>query len=379
MIAFTSNSHRKTISKNIRKERRGGVGSVKKIMTAVLTMIAGLAIGGEAVADTYFPNKPATGRVTYKNGCTAAPIWIAWQVTTASVSENTKKPAVYQHLDMPPATMLEPGASVTHQIPDAGLIGYRAWPAFNCKPNAAGKTPADGWFDCQIGGSGGLSQKDGPAPGCSAPGCAPAIDSLFEGTFGCRLKDKSKCIPNPSAAADSNGNRPRINNQDFVDSSNVDGWTLPYTVKIDTKNCAKAPANKTIDCSGLLLSACTTEDLSAVDASLTKVDLTAKHPTTGALAGCYSPCSKLSSSNWGNTNYAGSSKTGPATIPFCCPEGTPKAECAAAVGKTNYVKTVPTMCTPSYTWAYDDSQGLLQCDVETSSYTVTFNCPEEAL
>lgn len=357
---------------------------MKNLISAVFVLVAGAILGGgihssEALADSTFPNKPATERVTYKNGCTKAPIWIAWQVTTASVQEKKTGLAVVQHLDMPPATMLKPGAYITHAIPDAGLIGYRAWPAFDCKPDAGGKTPADGWFDCRIGGSGGLAQAGAPQPGCSEPGCAPAVNSLFEGTFGCRLKDKSKCIPNPSSKWDDNGNRPRINGQDFLDSSNVDGWTLPYTVKIDSKNCAKAPADKTIDCSGLLLSACTTEDLSAVDPSLTAVDLTAKNPKTGEIAGCYSPCSKLSTSNWGNTNYAGSSKTGPAVVPFCCPKGTPKEKCAAAVGATNYVKTVPTMCTPSYTWAYDDDKGLLQCDADSSSYTVTFNCPQEAL
>jgi hypothetical protein len=353
---------------------------MKTLIAALLAVVITAGLGGEVLADTkYFPNTPSTARVTYTNGCTAAPIWIAWQVTTASVQEKKTGTAVYQHLDMPAATLVQPGKSITHDIPDSGLIGYRAWPAFNCKPNAAGDTPAEGWFDCEIGGSGGLSQVNGPAPGCAAPGCAPAVDSLFEGTFGCRASDPSSCIPNPSAAYDKNGNRPRISDQDYFDASNVDGWTLPYKVEIDAQNCAKAPPKNVVDCSGLLLSSCTTEDLSAVDSSLTSVNLTLKNPNTGKIAGCYSPCSKLSTDNWGNTDYAASASTGPKVVPFCCPAGTPKSECAAAVGKTNYVTKVPTMCSPAYTWAYDDQNGLFQCDAKTSSYTVTFNCPAVAL
>jgi len=347
---------------------RNWLGVCAVLVAASLTLPA-------AASDT-FPNTPATKRVTYVNACKSAPIWIGWQITTASVQATQSGSAVYQHLDMKPAHKLAPGAQVSHDIPDAGLIGYRAWPMYNCKKNAAGDGPAEGWYDCQIGGSGGLAQHGGTQPGCQSPGCAPPIDSKFEGTFGCRLSadKKANCVPNPAAGFDGKGNAKLIGDQDNFDVSNVDGWTLPFKLTVDGSNCAKAPPKNTVDCMSLGLDSCTIEDLSAARSDLTQVNLSLINPDTNERGGCYSPCSILSMNNWNNPDFVGGPGT-PSVSPFCCPAGTPKETCAAAVGKTNYVKNVPNMCSPAYTWAYDDAQGLFQCDAKSTSYTMTFECP----
>merc|ERR1711862_111780 len=94
----------------------------------------------------------------------------------------------------------------------------------------------------------------------------------------------------------------------------------------------------------------------------------------GKPLGCYSPCGKLTYSNWGNS---------PVYAPFdeeaqyyCCPmPPISSPDCRAGpVEQTEYVKTFRNRCKHVYSYAYDDDVGLQTCPVGTT-YTWTLLCP----
>ncbi len=129
---------------------------------------------------------------------------------------------------------------MSYYIPDMGVAATRFWAAYGC--DAQGN-------NCQLGNSGG-TQGSVTLP-CSPAGCAPPVDSKIEGTFGC-IPGTTPCQANPS-------NGQPLTAVDWIDTSMVDGFTLPYKATV-TGTCTAAPKNNTIDCTKLSPSVCPTGD-----------------------------------------------------------------------------------------------------------------------
>ena len=158
---------------------------------------------------------------------------------------------------------------------------------------------------------------------------------------------------------------------DWWDVSQVDGWTLPYRVDV-YGDCSAA--KKPIDCSSLALSACPDDEDLGGNAG--RQSLALRDPRNASrLVGCYSPCAKLTYSQW-NQGF-GNTPESPQARDFCCP--TPPispARCSAGpVASARYVRTVHALCPSVYGYAYDDGVGLAQCPAGTR-YKVTFYCPK---
>jgi len=183
-----------------------------------------------------------------------------------------------------------------------------------------------------------MGESGGPDLPCPAGGCSPPIDSKFEATFG---------------ASDGN---------DWYDSSQVDGWTLPYEMSY---RCNGKLTNA--NCDGLTESVCPTQNI----AGLGMTDLVAHNPRfNGEYAGCYSPCAKLTYANWNGHNYS------PAASPadkYCCAGAyqTPGACKTGPDATMEYTKVVHDHCSV-YAWAYDDAVGLQACPSNAVSFQVTF-------
>jgi len=271
-------------------------------------------------------------RLRIVNGCSKDPLWIAGFAVAVPMFTADVKLAPGEHADI--------------EVPDEGLASTRFWAKWGC--DAAGQ-------QCKIGQSG------GPGEGCGPLGCAPPVDSKFEASFGC-MPGTKKCAHNPSAPAEPLGP------VDWWDVSQVDGWTLPY--RVDVKGACDAP--KTIDCSGLALSQCPShETLSEYGMqSLQVLDPMDKHNVVG----CYSPCGKLTYSQWGQ-GFANTPESVQARD-FCCPTPpiSPSRCSSGPVVHTEYVRAVHKLCPSVYAYAYDDGVGLNQCPAGTG-YEVTFYCP----
>ena len=288
-------------------------------------------------------------RLRIINGCDQ-PMWVLSQVGSGGGS-----------LDAPNQILLAAqGDFADFPIPDIGLAATRFWPGFGCDETGN---------DCAVGQSGGPASE---GFSCPPEGCAPAIDSKFEGTFGCLPSvAPGDCQDNPSAPG------VKLPASDGWDTSMVDGFTVAYTVEL-LDACPDGPEGGVIDCSGLQVSACPSqEDLSTNGQfpPLEGVDLVARDPSTDAVAGCYSPCGKLTYSNWGNTpTFA--PDAGEAEY-YCCP--TPPIgvdDCRTGpVVDTQYVELVHQQCPQVYAYAYDDGIGNWSCPAGTR-YRVTFDCPQ---
>jgi len=278
-----------------------------------------LAISGVfAVAE-----QPTRLRVT--NGCPSEAMWIASQAGggVGPGQENAK---------------LAPGASVDFPITD-GLSATRFWPKLRCNANGQ---------ECQLGDSG------GPGQICRASqGCAPPVDSKFEATFGVVGAD-------PGVGTD------------WFDASMVDGWSLPFKLQVFGNCSLTTDGSKVVDCSKATVDKCPSSE-AVVGAG--NLDLRVLDPTSGAVVGCYSPCGKLTYSNWNNTHgtHPVSDKV---AAPYCCPTPpeSPEACRTGPVPKSKYVAAVHEYCPGVYGYAYDDGAGLSTCPSGTK-YEMTFYCP----
>jgi len=281
----------------------------------------------------------APSRLRIVNGSTE-PMWIFWLGAEAGGT----LPDAHQIL-------LAPGDHHDYAIPAGGLAGTRFWPGLGCDDTGNG---------CEIGQSGGPSA-DGFT--CPSEGCAPPIDSKFEGTFGCLPGVLAEtCQVNPSSPT-----MARLPATDSWDTSLVDGFTLPFAVRV-IGDCPSGPMGGAIDCSALALSACpTSEDLSSggVYPDLANLSLVAGG------AGCYSDCGRLTFSQRGNApTFA---PTAEQAQDYCCP--TPPVspeECRAGpVASTGYTDVVHRLCPQVYAYGYDDGVGLWSCPAGVR-YEVTF-------
>lgn len=220
---------------------------------------------------------------------------------------------------------------ITFDFPhEETVASTRFWAKMGCDEDGHG---------CALGSSGGPGQD-----GCAPEGCSPPVDSKFEATW----NDRNTAEP-----------------VDWWDTSGVDGYTLPYTLDVDSK----CPQGISLDCRDLTLADCPRQETLGDLA----VDLLLKD-SSGAPLGCYSPCGKLTYSNWGNSpTYAPQDEEAQM---YCCPTPPVSSEACrqGPVEQTEYVKVFRQKCSSVYSYAYDDAVGLQTCPVGTT-YSWTLHCP----
>ena len=323
------------------------------IVFAVGCVDAHVVADANVSADTHVAadvaDAPQSTRLRIRNGC-SQPMWIFYQ----NGAQGGTMPAPHQIL-------LATNASYDYPIPDQGIAGTRFWPGYGC--DATGN-------NCSIGQSGGPADQGFV---CPAQGCAPPIDSKFEGTFGCLpTVAPGDCLVNPSDPM-----RRPLPARDGWDTSMVDGFTLPYRVLV-RGNCGRGPLNNIIDCSRLPLSVCpTAENISTAGQfpTLSSVNLRLLSADAGAaIEGCYSDCSRLTKPQRGGMDF---SPSDPQALMYCCP--TPpitSPQCSLGpVAATGYTRLIHQYCPQVYAYAYDDGTGNWTCDAGTQ-YEVTFYCPQ---
>ena len=181
----------------------------------------------------------------------------------------------------PSPAKLVKGESQVFAIPGEGLAGSRFWAKTGCD---------DTGYNCIIG-----DQVPDPMGRCPLHGCTPPVDSLFEATWGCTLSDASACAVNPSAPSQ------RLGRMTYLDTSQVDGYTLPYRVEFhgDTAHCdcdagGHCKGTASIDASNLRLDDCPSDD------DLSEAGRFPEYATTdlrlrvgGEVVACMSPCKRL--------------------------------------------------------------------------------------
>ncbi|KAL1524819.1 hypothetical protein AB1Y20_019699 [Prymnesium parvum] len=306
------------------------VGFVVLIISCVVVMVL---LRHDPVDNESFRSVSHQPRLRISNGCQSDSLWIA--------------NFAFQTPYFPQDVELKAGQGRDFMIPAEGLAATRFWAKWGCNRKGS---------ECKIGESG------GPGESCPTSGCAPPVDSKFEATFGC-MPDSPNCAVNPSQPSE------KLGPEDWWDVSQVDGWTLPYKVAVE----GECDAPNLIDCSGLALSECPAED------SLGKA-----HPHESlqlfdpddkkTVVGCYSPCAKLTYSQWGQ-GYSYTPES-PEAQDFCCatPPVSPQQCSSGPVTNTAFVNAVHRLCPSVYAYAYDDGIGLAKCPAGTR-YHVTFYCP----
>ena len=177
---------------------RGGIGLILGF-----AMVANIGLA----ADT-------TKRLKIVSAC-SSPLWIFHTVGEGGGTLTAPNPV----------KLATTGDSYEYDIPNIGLASTRFWPGSGCDENGA---------NCDIGGSG------GPGLPCLSEGCAPPVDSKWEGTFGCLNGVEEKdCQVNPSSPTGA-----KLPHEDSWDTSMVDGFTLPYKVKV-SENCSGTGPDRT--------------------------------------------------------------------------------------------------------------------------------------
>lgn len=276
------------------------------------------------------------------NSC-SFPIWI-------------QQDQVHQVPNTPLIQMIAAQDSFSYNIPLQGVQSTRFWPKTGC--DGSGN-------NCKVG------QTEPPCPG--GVGCSAPVDSKLEVTWGC-LAGGGRC----------NG----VNDITHFDLSQVDGFTLPYSVKLNSDD--SGPDCKNAACPAMdYRTACPTNvDLSTNNAfpELKNQDLRVRNPNTQEVVGCFSPCGKLTfAKNWGGYNFQTNS---PRAGFYCCqtispPDKNPipplnpgeASGCRSGPAATNaYTNFIETACNNQvYGYAYDDVKGNRACKGSTK-LVLTF-CP----
>jgi hypothetical protein len=318
------------------------------------------------------PDTPQSSRLRIINQCPTT-LWIQQD---------------YKHQTNDPVVVKIPsGQAYDYAIPEPGLASTRFWPKSGC--NAYG-------YDCQLGESVGVPAAE--AQGIQKGPYAPDINSKFEATWGCLPaifnNDSTLCAVNPSAPSQ------RLNAQTWWNGSAVDGYTLPYAIRVANHNntcmdmhSGQVLNNPNVDCSQLSVSSCpkdanlSTEGLYNIihGVNVTSVNLQWLDAKTNTLLGCFSPCSKLTmaqGSDNGQTTGGWQRILG-GLVPssneakmYCCPTPpvSPEACSAGPVARSSYAQSVhESQKCDAYTYAYDDAKGLAQCGAQ-SQFAVVF-CP----
>ena len=295
----------------------------------------------------------------------AALVFIA---STSALAQNTLKVAnscpfpiwiqqdqVHQVPNTPLIQMIASQDSYNYSIPPRGVQSTRFWPKTGC--DGSGN-------NCKVGQT---------EPPCPAVGCSAPVDSKLEVSWGC-LSGANNCGG--------------VNDITHFDLSQVDGFTLPYSVKLQSDD--SGPDCKNAACPAMdYRTACPTSvDLSTSGAfpDLKNQDLRVINPNTKEVVGCFSPCGKLTfAKNWGAYNYQTNS---PRAGFYCCQSIDPPNKnpipsldpgtspgCRSGPAATNaYTNFIETACNNQvYGYAYDDVKGNRACKGATK-LVLTF-CP----
>jgi hypothetical protein len=310
-------------------------------------------------------------RLKVVNGC-GQPMWIQFIVGSGGGTLN----APNRHL------LSSTGSSIEYDIPDKGLAGVRVWPGMGCDSNGQ---------NCKIGASGGPASLGFTCP--AGIGCAPPIDTKWEGSFGCMPGvPTAQCQTNPSGAG-------VLSRNDWWNTSMVDGYTTPVRVRV-LGNCPigpqvdspGGPAGGVVDCSALRFSDCPrNENLSTNGRfpTLANQDLLLRFPNpdgspSSTTAGCFSPSGKLTMGQWQSiprppfTGLTFDPHDAQAEMYACPTPPISPAQCVAGpASRTAYTQMIHARCNNTYAYPYDDTLGLLACPTATTlKYEVTFFCPQ---
>ena len=316
-------------------------------LIAACACLVGATVSGVLATDQ--KAVAAENQLTIVNKCTV-PVWI-------------------QQDGLPgqqPVIEILPGKSQAYPIALKGVPSTRFWPKLGC--DGSGN-------NCAVG------QSSNPCP--SNGGCAPPVDSKLEATWGC-LTDPASCAINPSS-------KQPLDKNTWFNASLVDGFTLPFDVTVqsgDTSSGCQTPAT----CPAINYNnACPTSADLSTDGhfpAYAKENLKVIAPN-GSVAGCFSPCGKLTFSKF----YGGHQllPNDPQAAFYCCaqiqgtnplppldpsqPQGCTNAQNPTAPAPhTSYVDYVHKACNKSvYAFAYDDTVGLRVCQGAT---LLTFTlCP----
>jgi hypothetical protein len=413
-----------------------GWSSSVKTFSCTVVFSAGNACSLTLTFSPTSANQKGTLTLNFRyNGQTTGSVSIPYFVSSSStytpstqfgVKNNCPYTVWFQYTSVTPLTdaaivTVAPGASYDYNINGQFVNSFRAWP----------KTGCDGTGNsCTVG------QSTGTAPQCPN-GCAPAVDSKFEGTF----------------------NAPGNSGVTSYDGSLVDGFTLPFSIVVTKATNETNASCLNVDASNInyTTSCPTTENVSTPanqmaflnnqygnfafgpfaapsGASLTSVNLMVTNPNNGQLAGCYSPGNKLTFPNntpgWGGIGIGQGGTGNPAyysqaimyscaftssqlltgTAPnlpafpdnigftklsgFCnanpgyCTASNPNGPAAtqicrgsqagtdfpAPVPNTQYVTYVHANTSNLYAYAYDDTNGGLSCNQSQTKYAF-ITCP----
>eukprot|EP00931_Biecheleriopsis_adriatica_P094060 TRINITY_DN67767_c0_g1_i1.p1 TRINITY_DN67767_c0_g1~~TRINITY_DN67767_c0_g1_i1.p1 ORF type:complete len:403 (-),score=49.17 TRINITY_DN67767_c0_g1_i1:61-1269(-) len=135
----------------------------------------------------------------------------------------------------PEIVRIEPGASYAYSIPRNGLPSTRYLPKTGC--DASGNA-------CDVQS----------IPPCPPKGCDIPIDTKFEASWGCRYtgSQAGRCTKtaqgNPSSY------------QDWWDGSAVDGWTLSFSVLVDSNGDTNNGQCGPVVCAGLNANTCPSDE-----------------------------------------------------------------------------------------------------------------------
>lgn len=301
------------------------------------------------------------------------------------------------------SSRVEPNTFVEYLIPASGLAGARFWAKWGCNDTGG---------DCRVGQS--SQYWPNPPGGCPVGGCTPPVDSLFEATFGCWLKNISQCSINPSSSIPT-----PLGDATYFDTSQADGFTFPYKLLLEGQT-SKCDCNSTGYCNGLTLIdgsqldlrkcprdenlSYTAQDgtqysfvlqdlgngttlnrtLGSVDMLMAPVDAQGQFDG-GIFLACMSPCKKL---NYGFPQGFNQDISAEPTLLMCCPSPLgPNNTCDIANGcvtspvcnagpvvDTKYVQVVHVMTNDTvYAFSYDDKVGLHSCPAGTIVYTMEFS------
>ena len=168
-----------------------------------------------------------------------------------------------------------------YNIPNGGLASTMFWPKVGCNFNGT---------NCEIGQS---------VPPCPDGGCQPPIDSKFEATWA----DVNCPQINPTSPC-----------MTHYDSSQVDGYTLPFNIDA-YGNGANIGTCVSTKCSVLDFDKCPQHE--NISSQYNNTDLRVySQRDPNMVVGCMSPCKKLNyPSPWG---YGLSEECDP-TLHMCCP------------------------------------------------------------
>ncbi|PRP86477.1 hypothetical protein PROFUN_05259 [Planoprotostelium fungivorum] len=263
---------------------------------------------------------------------------------------------------------LPAGGKLEYNIPNEGAEGTRFWAKYGCDESGR---------NCLIGDS--MQYWPQPPGGCPDGGCHIPIDSLFEATWGC--KPGTPCSQkNPTT---------------WWDTSQVDGWTIPYKVLLfgDTGRCDCDVGNcknlTSVDGSRLDLRKCPTNEDASWNGrfpafngkSMNNLDL--RYIKNNMVLGCMSPCKKLT---YGAPFGYGFNEGTLPSLYMCCPTPDPQNcrveqgcigphDCRAGpIEDTQFVKAVHAMAPGIYSYSYDDGVGLHACPAGVVKYQMEF-CP----